>query len=102
MAHVKRAGDVWRRDDDAEDLRLRILVYLRSKKPIPLPPLIVVLLRLLRVVVFGDIHANFVLLVSLNENVESTPDKQQSSKRREVANLANSLKNAAKKGKLQL
>ena len=57
MAHVQRAGNVWRRNHDGEYRRLRIAIYLRREIAILLPPLIVVLLRLFGVVLFGDFHA---------------------------------------------
>jgi hypothetical protein len=83
MAHVQRAGDIRRRDNDRKDRRVRILINLRRKIPIPLPPLIVVLLGLLRVVLFRNFHADYrqcFVLLSENERVESTSDRQQSSK----------------------
>ncbi len=57
MAHVKRARDVRRRNDNSEHRRFRIVIYLGRKIPIPLPPFVVVLLSFLRVVLFGDLHA---------------------------------------------
>src|SRR6185503_20551554 len=75
VAHVQRAGDVRRRNDDAEHRRVRISIYLGRKIPISLPPFVVVLFGFLRVVLFGDLHANscFVLGLKRKARVYARP-----------------------------
>ena len=65
MAHVQRASDVWRWNDNAEHGRLRISIDLRRKIPVLLPPVVVVLLRLFGVVLFGDLHAQLCAFLRL-------------------------------------
>jgi hypothetical protein len=57
VAHVQRAGNVWRRNDDGENWRARILIDLRRKRTALFPAVVVVLFGLFRVVLFGDIRA---------------------------------------------
>ena len=57
VAHMQRAGDVWRRNNDREHGRVRVFVDLRRKRAALLPAFVVVLFSLFRVVLFGDFHA---------------------------------------------
>src|SRR5687767_12846383 len=82
MAHVERACNVRRRNYDCENRSGFVLIYLWGKIAILLPAFVVMLLGLFGVVLFRDIHAfRNLCLVSENENVESTPQNAQSSKR---------------------
>ena len=57
VAHMEGAGDIWRRNDDREDLRARIFIDFRCKSPTLFPAFVVVLFSLFGVVLFGDFHA---------------------------------------------
>src|SRR6266550_796312 len=60
MAHVQRAGDVRRRDHNSEHGSVLISINFRSKIPVLLPPLIMMLLCLLGIVLFRYVHPSVV------------------------------------------
>ena len=57
VAHVEGAGHIWRRNDNREHLRARILIDFRCKSATLFPAFVVVLFSLFGVVLFGDFHA---------------------------------------------
>src|SRR4030095_5806302 len=56
VPHVKRAGDVWRRNGDGEHWSVRVTIYFGSKVATRLPSLVMMLFGLLGVVLFRDVH----------------------------------------------
>src|ERR1044072_167798 len=56
VPHVKRAGDVWRRNGYREHWSVRVTIYFGSKVAALLPSVVVVLFGFFRVVLFGNVH----------------------------------------------
>ena len=59
MAHVERAGDIWRMDNYRKYGRVWVLIDFRGEATLLLPARVMMLFRLFGIVLFRDVHHLF-------------------------------------------